>query len=229
MRIMLSGPSGIGKTTFMDIIGRDFDLEKYSGSMSDLISSTKELSHKDMLSRDSEVLYKEDYQLLNLRNKLFKDKATYITDRSYLDSAAYFLYKQASKVPQCEIDHFFELCKMLLNQQCDLLILFDFPKYMIKDWVMEDNNKRIINKYFQHIIAEMMKDVLNIWGCHLEHQNVFQPNFWNTAKTYEQGFSLGKISSIYGVTNVLVLHEAKFETRQEIINNYLSGKLCQKL
>ena len=37
------------------------------------------------------------------------------------------------------------------------------------------------------------------------------------------------ISSIYGVTNVLVLHEAKFETRQEIINNYLSGKLCQKL
>lgn len=229
MRIMLSGPSGIGKTTFMDIIGRDFDLEKYSGSMSDLISSTKELSHKDMLSRDSEVLYKEDYQLLNLRNKLFKDKATYITDRSYLDSAAYFLYKQASKVPQCEIGHFFELCKMLLNQQCDLLILFDFPKYMIKDWVMEDNNKRIINKYFQHLIAEIMKDVLNIWGCHLEYQNVFQPNFWNTAKTYEQGFSLGKISSIYGVTNVLVLHEAKFETRQEIINNYLSGKLCQKL
>ena len=228
MRIMLSGPSGIGKTTFMDIIGRDFDLEKYSGSMSDLISSTKELSHKDMLSRDPEVLYKEDYQLLNLRNKLFKDKVKYITDRSYLDSAAYFLYKQADKIPQCEVEHFFELCKMLLNQQCDLLILFDFPKYMIKDWVMEDNNKRIINKYFQHLIAEMMKDILNIWGCHLEYQNVFQPNFWNTAKTYEQGFSLGKISSIYGVTNVLVLHEAKFETRQEIINNYLSGKLCQK-
>ena len=228
MRIMLSGPSGIGKTTFMDIIGRDFDLEKYSGSMSDLISSTKELSHKDMLSRDSEVLYKEDYQLLNLRNKLFKDKETYITDRSYLDSAAYFLYKQASQVPQCEVEHFLALCKMLLNQQCDLLILFDFPKYMIKDWVMEDNNKRIINKYFQHLIAEMMKDILNIWGCHLEYQNVFQPNFWNTAKTYEQGFSLGKVSSIYGVTNVLVIHEAKFETRQEIINNYLSGKLCQK-
>ena len=228
MRIMLSGPSGIGKTTFMDIIGRDFDLEKYSGSMSDLISSTTELSHKDMLSRDSEVLYKEDYQLLNLRNKLFKDKETYITDRSYLDSAAYFLYKQASKVPQCEVEHFLELCKMLLNQQCDLLILFDFPKYMIKDWVMEDNNKRIINKYFQHLIAEMMKDVLNIWGCHLEHKNVFQPNFWNAAKIYEQGFSLGKVSSIYGVTNVLVIHEAKFETRQEIINNYLSGKLCQK-
>ena len=167
--------------------------------------------------------------MLNLRNKLFKDKETYITDRSYLDSAAYFLYKQASKVPQCEVEHFFELCKMLLNQQCDLLILFDFPKYMIKDWVMEDNNKRIINKYFQHLIAEMMKDVLNIWGCRLEYQNVFQPNFWNAAKTYEQGFSLGKVSSIYGVTNVLVLHEAKFETRQEIINNYLSGKLCQKL
>ena len=228
MRIMLSGPSGIGKTTFMDIIGRDFDIEKYSGSMSDLISSTKELSHKDMLSRDPEVLYKEDYQLLNLRNKLFKDKVKYITDRSYLDSAAYFLYKQADKIPQCEVEHFFELCKMLLNQQCDLLILFDFPKYMIKDWVMEDNNKRIINKYFQHLIAEMMKDVLNIWGCHLEYQNVFQPHLWNTAKTYEQGFSLGKVSSIYGVTNVLVIHEAKFETRQEIINNYLSGKLCQK-
>lgn len=228
MRIMLSGPSGIGKTTFMDIISRDFDIEKYSGSMSDLISSTKELSHKDMLSRDPEVLYKEDYQLLNLRNKLFKDKVKYITDRSYLDSAAYFLYKQADKIPQCEVEHFFELCKMLLNQQCDLLILFDFPKYMIKDWVIEDNKKRIINKYFQYLIAEMMMGILNIWGCNLEHHDVFQPHLWNTAKTYEQGFSLGKVSSIYGVTNVLVIHEAKFETRQEIINNYLSGKLCQK-
>ena len=229
MRIMLSGPSGIGKTTFMDIIGRDFDLEKYSGSMSDLISSTKELSHKDMLSRDPEVLYKEDYQLLNLRNKLFKDKVKYITDRSYLDSAAYFIFKQSNLQPQCEIDHFLELCKMLLCKQCDKLILFDFPTYMIKDWVIEDDDKRITNKYFQHMISGIMLQVLNIWGANIREEIFkYMDQFWRAPKPYKRGFGIGKLESIYGSVDILVLHEASFEVRQEIINNFITGKLCQK-
>ena len=39
----------------------------------------------------------EDYQVVNLRNKAYKSSMEqgidFVTDRSYLDSAAYFTYK----------------------------------------------------------------------------------------------------------------------------------------
>ena len=36
-----------------------------------------------------------DFQLLNKRNRLFKDREYFVTDRSYADLAAYFWYKQS--------------------------------------------------------------------------------------------------------------------------------------
>ena len=169
-RIMLAGPSGIGKTTFANIIARDYELEFQSGSMRTLMPDMKEVSHADMLKEDKMVQYQKDFQLLNIRNKKFENMENYVTDRSYLDSAAYFIFKQSNFQPQCEIDHFLELCKMLLCKQCDKLILFDFPTYMIKDWVIEDDDKRITNKYFQHMISGIMLQVLNIWGANIREE-----------------------------------------------------------
>ena len=52
--------------------------------------------------------------------------------------------------------------------------------------------------------------------------------FWRAPKPYKHGFGIGKLESIYGSVDILVLHEASFEVRQEIINNFITGKLCQK-
>lgn len=228
-RIMLAGPSGIGKTTFANIIARDYELEFQSGSMRTLMPDMKEVSHADMLKEDKTVQYKKDFQLLNLRNKKFENMENYVTDRSYLDSAAYFIFKQSNSQPQCEIDYFLDLCKMLLCKQCDKLILFDFPTYMIKDWVIEDDNKRITNKYFQHMISGIMIQVLNIWGANIREEIFkYMDQFWRAPKPYKHGFGIGKLESIYGSVDILVLHEASFEVRQEIINNFITGKLCQK-
>ena len=92
---MFAGPSGFGKTTLAKWVSEQSGVPFESGSLSDLIPQTKEVSHKDMLARDAKDLYTEDFQLLNLRNKLFVDKDQYVSDRSYLDSAAYFLYKSS--------------------------------------------------------------------------------------------------------------------------------------
>lgn len=228
-RIMLAGPSGIGKTTFANIIARDYELEFQSGSMRTLMPDMKDVSHTDMLKEDKTVQYEKDFQLLNLRNKKFENMENYVTDRSYLDSAAYFIFKQSNFQPQCEIDHFLDLCKMLLCKQCDKLILFDFPTYMIKDWVIEDDDKRITNKYFQHMISGIMLQVLNIWGANIREEIFkYMDQFWRAPKPYKHGFGIGKLESIYGSVDILVLHEASFEVRQEIINNFITSKLCQK-
>ena len=73
-----------------------------------------------MLSKDPTKLYREDYQILNLRNMLFRDKHEFVSDRSYLDSIAYFLYKQSDKIPSCEIEHFISLANQYyhLNAIC---------------------------------------------------------------------------------------------------------------
>ena len=106
-RIMFAGPSGIGKTTMAQVVSRDYNIPFYSGSMRDLMPDMKELTHQDMLREDRMVQYQKDFQLLNLRNKKFENMENYVTDRSYLDSAAYFIFKQSNFQPQCEIDHFY--------------------------------------------------------------------------------------------------------------------------
>ena len=108
--------------------------------------------------------------------------------------------------------------------------MFDFPTYMIKDWVMADeNDKRIHNKYFQHLIAGIMNQVLSIWGSKLRFEFLHHSEkFWKAPDVYENGFDIGSLDSIYGHVDILVIKEAKYETRQEIINDFLTDKLCQK-
>lgn len=104
---MFVGPAGIGKTTLAKYISEKHGIPFISGSMTDLLPATKDLSHIEILSLGSEAMYKSDFQLLNLRNKLFKDKEEFVTDRSYADLAAYFWYKQSKSLPECEMEHFF--------------------------------------------------------------------------------------------------------------------------
>ena len=73
-RIMFVGPSGIGKTTLAKYVAKREDLPFISGSMSDLLPATEGVSRNEILSLGSEAMYKADFQLLNKRNRLFKDR-----------------------------------------------------------------------------------------------------------------------------------------------------------
>lgn len=163
-RIMFVGPSGIGKTTLAKFIETKYGIPFISGSMSDLMPDTKEMHHAEFLCQDRGELINKDYQLLNLRNKLFRDKETFVTDRSYVDLAAYFIYKQSTNIPECEVDAFLDICKELTVQQCDLLIYLPLSMYNMKGWQMEDNNKRIINRYYQAQMSDIMGNLLTQWS-----------------------------------------------------------------
>lgn len=162
-RIMFVGPSGIGKTTLAQAVAKKYDIPFISGSMSDLLPATKDVSHNEILSLGSEAMYKSDFQLLNLRNKLFKDKENFVTDRSYADLAAYFWYKQSRNMPECEMEHFFCQCKELMENQCDLAIFLPLNLSTYHEWPMEDNKKRIMNRFFQVQISSLMSELLANW------------------------------------------------------------------
>lgn len=162
-RIMFVGPSGIGKTTLAKYVAKKYDIPFISGSMSDLLPATKGISHNELLSLGSEAMYKSDFQLLNIRNKLFKDKENFVTDRSYADLAAYFWYKQSRNIPECEMEHFFCQCKTLMEGQCDVAIFLPLNLDTYKHWLMEDNGKRILNRFFQVQISSLMGELLANW------------------------------------------------------------------
>lgn len=162
-RIMFVGPSGIGKTTLAQAVAKKYDIPFISGSMSDLLPATKGISHNELLSLGFEAMYKSDFQLLNMRNKLFKDKENFVTDRSYADLAAYFWYKQSRNIPECEMEHFFCQCKTLMEDQCDVAIFLPLNLDTYEHWSMEDNGKRILNRFFQVQISSLMGELLANW------------------------------------------------------------------
>lgn len=228
-RIMFAGPSGYGKTTLAEWLSEEVGIPFESGSVSDLLPQTKDISHKDMLSRDSKELYNEDFQIINLRNKLFKDKEAYISDRSYLDSAAYFLYKQADKQPSCELDNFFGFCSMLLAQQCDCLIFLNFVPSLLTKWITQDNKKRITNNYFQIEISSLMMASLKLMGYrrHTIQSICKDPtvHFWEKLTAHsdllEYGVELGSIQNIYGKVDVIIINEPNLRIRKNILIEHI--------
>ena len=229
-KIMFAGPSGFGKTTLSTWLSEYANIPFQSGSVSDLIPQTKDVSHKDMLARDPKELYTEDFQILNLRNKLFSNKDQFISDRSYLDLAAYFLYKQGDKQPACEVEHFIALCSMLLTQQCGCLIFLNFVPGLISEWVTEDNNKRITSNYFQVEISSIMYTALTLLGykpsSHISYltKQVYKGLLGKLLPQrvdLEYGAELGYINNLYGKTKVIIINEPNLQVRKDLLKEYL--------
>lgn len=162
-RIMFVGPSGIGKTTLAQYVAKSQNIPFISGSMSDLLPATKDISHNELLSLGSKAMQSSDYQLLSLRNRLFRGKEEFVTDRSYADLAAYFWYKQSRTLEECELEHFIGCCRASMEDQCDLAIFLPLNLCNYSDWEMEDNKKRITNRFFQIQMSSLMGELLADW------------------------------------------------------------------
>lgn len=221
--IMLAGPSGIGKTTIAKDLSTKLEIPFLSGSVSDLLPQTRGIAHKDMISRDPEKLYMEDFQIMNLRNKLFLEHAdeSFVSDRSFLDSAAYFLMKQASVIPECEMENFLDLAKRSLCTHCSHLIVVDFLPEQRKEWFTENNDKRITSNYFQIYMASIMKLVLDIWNFSYNGRMDSISTSFLRVNHLPYGAKIGTIKSIYGETRVLILKELEYNNRKEVIRQFL--------
>lgn len=222
-RIMFYGPSGTGKTTMAKIVSDNNGIPFISGSISDLIPNTKEMSHLDMMERDYKKIYIEDMQLLNLRSKLFKNESNYVTDRSYLDIFAYHLVKVSKGIPECDSDVLLQNISAALLRDCTHIIFVPFTENMLKNWAMEDNNKRVLNRYFQWYVSQVMYGLLRLLNYN-QKKLVGLTHGINMGDIYPEKIyrDLGIDPKLYRPIKVLILNTSDFNKRNEIIEYFLN-------
>lgn len=211
-QIMFTGVSGVGKTTIAKEVSEMLKIPFISGSYSDLVPETKDMPHADMIQQDAKTVFMQDMQVLNLRNKAFRVEDNFVTDRSYFDSAAYFINKLSHRLAECDLDHAIDLCKMLLGQQCTHLIFIPFSSSFFKDWVTEDNGKRVLSKYYQFQVSQVMYGLLDLWGYKPDSKVIQAVNGIPSTGTLEiMGYKV----------KVLILDEMNYEKRKYLIRKFL--------
>ena len=214
-KVMLTGCSGVGKTTLAKWMAENFHLPFISGSYSDLVPETRYQKHSDMISKDPQEIYKQDMQVINLRNKQFSNKRDFVSDRSYFDSAAYLIQKLSHHIPECDTEHFINTCERLMAEQCTHLIFIPFTKNFLENWDMEDNSKRVLNRYYQFEVSQILYGILDLWNFKVNRINSF--------------FSGGNLDCIGTITccgkkiKVLILDETDFHTRQYLVSRFING------
>lgn len=217
-KVMISGPSGIGKTTLAKDLADFLKIPFVSGSKSDLQPETKLVKQIDLIKEPS---YDSELQLLNLRSKIFKQYNEFISDRGYLDNIVYTLYKLSHIIQTCEMESFEDMAYRLLYRDCTHLILLPFDYGCIKSFEIEDNNKRITNPYFQWMIYSIYISCLfDKNTLSLERDQKWEKNYeYNGYYNYYK--STLKIDDELKSIKVLTLNTSDYKARLNIAKSFL--------
>lgn len=187
-----------------------------SGSYSDLVPSTKEMSHSSMIMEDVETIFAQDTKLLSLRRRLFCNTPEFTCDRSFVDSAAYAIQKLSHRLPQCDLEDFVEKCRILTLTLCPKIVFLPFTEEYFKSWEIEKNGKRISNKFYQTEISLLMGWIPSYWGCELS--DVISVNqergiIWKLEGTIPDGQTK--------TSEILVVETLDHHKRMDLINTFL--------
>lgn len=212
LKVNFTGVSGVGKTQISKWIAEQLNIPFLSGSYSDLVPQTKNMPHRDMILKSAEEIQMQDTQVLNLRNKLFASHNAYVSDRSYLDSAAYFINKLSHRIPECEVENFLEICRALTGVQLTHLVFIPFTYDYVKNWQMEDNHKRVLNRYYQWEVSTIMYRILyEMWGV----------TIINSREEYASGYIQISHQRETFTTQLLILKTMNYKERQDILREWL--------
>ena len=212
LKVNFTGVSGVGKTQISKWLAEQLNIPFLSGSYSYLVPQTKSMPHRDMILKSAEEIQAQDTQVLNLRNKLFASHDAYVSDRSYLDSAAYFINKLSHRIPECEVENFLEICRALTGVQISHLVFIPFTYDYVKKWQMEDNHKRVLNRYYQWEVSTLMYRILyEMWGVTIV----------NSREEYASGYIQISHQRETFTTQLLILKTMDYKERQDILREWL--------
>ena len=160
IRIMLAGPSGVGKTTLATAIAKYLQIPFVSGSFSDAVPSTRDIPQKDMIDKANMGI---EIQAVKNRLEIYREYPSFISDRSFLDNMAYGNHKLSYKVTTCDMVDLYKFCSKLLLDYCDVLILVPYDYvYMSGSWEIKSNEKRVTNAIFQDLMTTIFRRVMEM-------------------------------------------------------------------
>ena len=112
------------------------------------------------------------------------------------------------------MEPFINLCYQLMFGECTHLIVIPFTKQFLQGWAMEDNHKRVLNRYYQYeisqIIDALLKDLYN-----LKYASAFLRTL--------TGITYGNIGYGNFNVNVLYLDEMDLEKRKKAVEIFLAA------
>lgn len=217
LRINFTGASGVGKTTLAKWLSDKLGIPFVSASYSDLIPETRHIPHEDMIYMNPQTIFEQDNQALNLRHKNFNLYENYVSDRSHIDSAAYIINKLSPKLPQCSIDDFImNAVYHCMATDVTHLIFLDYSINLMNTWLIEDNKKRIKNKYYQFQISRIIYGILDLFDMRYEY-------------TLKDEYTIGSLSiplkdNIKHI-EILILETPIRDIREKHILDFINGKL----
>lgn len=147
LKIAMSGPSGVGKTTLAMWISNEFGMPFVTSSTKPLWEKHKINTHKELITRT--VLNPQwgldfQYELLEVRQNIIEKHSSFVTDRSPIDNLAYFLMQNTPYLGEEATQSYIQLCTVALAK-LDGLIQIPFGPHI----VLENDGMRVANSYYQ--------------------------------------------------------------------------------
>lgn len=172
MKILISGISGIGKTTLAKHISEQYKIPFVIGSSKILWPKFKINTHQELINKCStspRFALDFQYELLEYREKEMANNQTFVTDRSPLDNLAYFLLQISHNCSQLQTSDYIEACRKSFPVNYTQLYL-DFNKDVLAQMgEVEDDGARIINNYYQLTVASVFDNIIDNNLLDLKH------------------------------------------------------------
>lgn len=175
-KIMICGASGTGKTTLANHISELYKLPYVSTSAKEVWPRFGFENHADAhLKSTSDKKIGSEYQIAILSHRIetLKEHDRFVTDRSFVDNAAYIMMELGHLLTECETDMLFEECSKGMRR-CDGLIHLSWNSQI----ALEDDNNRIVNHHFQEMTDTILTWVINM-GKISTPCSILKLNMWD--------------------------------------------------
>lgn len=175
-RILITGPSGIGKTTLAEVLSKKYSLPFIGVSMKTDIAEQHNPSlntHQaiiDFMEKHPAEGFDMQWKLLMKRQILFGEYYTngFVTDRGHIDSLVYTWIQVIKKMENWPEEKKLLLWNKIQKKATSVHRLFTHIIYLpwVNNWKLEDNGIRVYDPNFQResglIYSKVVKDLMRL-------------------------------------------------------------------
>lgn len=128
---------------------------------------------------------------------------------------------------KCDTETLLQNVALAMMRDCTHLVFVPFTQKMIHSWKIEENNKRVLNPYFQWQVSEVMKGLLKMLGYSSNIWRFIKDNMYMGKIYPEKVFRELKLNNLYlnkdkyKPIKVLILTETDYNKRNEMLKKFL--------